>query len=216
MPSSAPSLAPTTDFMQACRCDETGRCLSEALLPGTDLNLCVTSRQPFDILTIESAELISGDLVQMVLAPGVGNSTGVFRSCVDQVCTIQTPVPSSYFQPGQTSSMFVHGVVLLQANQSSRRALRSGGRHLLQQKGARIEPAGLISMEFATSISLGVSSAAIGSGQSPGQDGSNSAGHRPPVVAWLLPVLAVALAFAVGLTLYIRRRKLRSSQEELD
>jgi len=217
MPSSAPSLAPTTDFMQACRCDETGTCLSEALLPGTNLNLCVISRQPFDILTIESAELISGDLVQMVLAPGVGNSTGVFRSCVDQVCTIQTPVPSSYFQTDKTSSMFVHGVVLLQqANHNSRRAIRSGSRQLLQQKGAGNGAAGLISMEFSTSISLGLSSAAIGAGQNPGQDANNSAGHRPPVVAWLLPVLAVALAFAVGLALYIRRRKLRTSQEELD
>ena len=213
MPSSAPSLAPTTDFMQACRCDATGICLSQALLQGTDLNICVFSRQPYDILTIESAELISGDFVQMVLAPDVGNSTGVFRSCLDQVCTIQTPVPSSYFQPGKTSSMFVHGVVLLQGNHNSRRAVRFGRRHLLQQKGIE---AGLISMEFSASISLGLSIAEIGGGQNQGQDGNNGAGHHPPVVAWLLPVLAVVLAITVGLVLFIRRRQTHMSQGGLE
>jgi hypothetical protein len=84
--------------MEACRCDETGKCTSQALPEETPLNLCIFTQDRYNILGIDSLDLIQDEFVEATLSLATKDRGGRLCAHVVPKCLlVETQVSSSFF-----------------------------------------------------------------------------------------------------------------------
>jgi hypothetical protein len=117
-PSQAPSDVSVRDipYVRACRCNERNACVSEPLIEGSDMNLCLRLlSSQYSFWAIAKLVLEQRDL-SLVMIQDYSQTTNqrIVQACHGRMCTTSFSLPSSLFENGRPPIMAVSGKVALE------------------------------------------------------------------------------------------------------
>jgi hypothetical protein len=170
--------------VRACRCDEDGRCTSQALSEGSDLKICLVVRSSEgDSIEIKDSRLEQESFTIALIEDNVDVAQDVSHQCSNGSCNVRISVSSALYGDDRPRHLVVAGSVVVVAGGARRnlRALNSQNRQIV---------------EFSTTVLLKNAIAKQ-------SEGDNDAGGMPKL--WWLLLLLLLVVIAV-IAWYIRRR----------
>jgi hypothetical protein len=178
---------------RACHCDALGRCISEPLVEGSTLNVCVDVGSPDFIVNIVDCHLHQGKTTVPVIEDTQPLVSDAFNDCIEGLCVIHTQVESMFFND-DGDFLVVTGTIGVV--DTRKRNLRQSRRHLSTD-----------SLQYSTVVFLKnviTNESTVTEGK---PDGKSKSRGLSSLLLWLLLSFLV-FVLVVIVCWYIRRQRL--------